>query len=61
MGKCSLYCQEKSDPNFVKCECIYVLLSIWQNMRDRVVGLNHFLMLLFSKFLKVNTHFYIDV
>lgn len=32
--------KETTDPNSVKCECIYVLLAIWKNMVDVVAGLN---------------------
>lgn len=32
--------KENIDPNSVKCECVYVLLSIWKNMVDAVAGLN---------------------
>lgn len=33
---------EKSDSNLVKCDCVYVLLSIEKNMIDIVTRLNGF-------------------
>ena len=39
-GKMFMVFKENTNSNSVKCECMYVLLSIWKNMVDAVAGLN---------------------